>query len=145
MIRQTLAGLTAIIASVSAIQADSMVQADATAQWHYGGGYGGYNPWAQSSSYYGSYGIDSKIQRLQRDVSYLVKQNSALKTRLIAAEAAITALQNAHGDGDNSDSDGSHISDLEDRVTALEAKAASNMMLIADNDKEIDELDKRVT
>ena len=144
MIRQTLAGLTAIIASVSAIQADSMVQADATAQWHYGGGYGGYNPWAQSSgSYYGSYGIDSKIQRLQRDVSYLVKQNSALKTRLIAAEAAITALQN--GDGDSSGGDGSNISDLEDRVTALEAKAASNMMLIADNDEEISELDKRVT
>jgi hypothetical protein len=30
---------------------------------------------------------------LQRDVSYLVKQNSALKTRLEAAEAAIVALQ----------------------------------------------------
>ena len=127
MIRQTLAGLTAIIASVSAIQADTMAQADATAQWHYGGGYGGYNPWAQSSSsYYGSYGSDSKIQRLQRDVSYLVKQNSALKTRLIAAEAAIVTLQEGGGDGSSSPD----VKDLEDRVTVLEAKAASNMMLI---------------
>ena len=93
MIRFTLAGLTAVIASVSAIQADSMVQADATAQWHYGGGYN-YNPWAQQSSGYGGYGYgsDSKIQRLQRDISYLVKQNSALKTRLIAAEADIATL-----------------------------------------------------
>ena len=100
MIRKTIAGLTAIVASVSAIQAE----ADATAEW----GYGGYhNPWAvqQQPSYGGyfggsSYGYgDSKVTKLQRDVSYLVKKNSALTAslttvtdRLVAAEAAITAL-----------------------------------------------------
>ena len=85
MICKTLAGLTAIIASVSAIQAD------ATAQWY--GGYN-YNPWAQQShgSWYGvrsspfGYGGESKVQRMQRDVSYLVKMNSALNTRVIATE-----------------------------------------------------------
>ena len=88
----TVAALTAI-ASVSAIQ----TQADASAEWGY------YNPWAQQSQggYYGGssysspfgYGGDSKVQRLQRDVSYLVKQNSALKTRLAAAAAALTELE----------------------------------------------------
>jgi hypothetical protein len=102
MIRKTIAGLTAIIASVSAIQAET--QADATAEW----GYGGYhNPWAvqQQPSYGGYYGGssygygDSKVTKLQRDVSYLVKKNSALTAslttvtdRLVTAEAAITAL-----------------------------------------------------
>ena len=138
MIRFTLAGLTAVIASVSAIQADSMAQADATAQWHYGGGYN-YNPWAQSSGYGGyGYGSDSKIQRLQRDISYLVKQNSALKTRLIAAEADIATLKADHDEPD-------HTKDLEDRVTALEEKAKENMESIEANDADIEGLQDRVT
>ena len=140
MIRYTIAGLTAIIASVSAIQTDAMAQADATAQFY--GGYN-YNPWAQQSHGYGygnsyGYGADSKVQRLQRDVSYLVKQNSALKTRLIAAEAAITALQTDHESPD-------HTAELEARVEALEAKSMSNMMAIDDNDKDISALDFRVS
>ena len=108
----TVAALTAI-ASVSAIQ----TQADASAEWHQGGYY---NPWAQQSQggYYGGssysspfgYG-ESKVQRLQRDVSYLVKQNSALKTRLVAAAAALTELEE---NGPTVDT-----SALEARVTAL--------------------------
>ena len=91
MMKLTVAALTAI-ASVSAIQAD------ASAEWHQGGYY---NPWAQQSqggwyggsSYSSPFGYgESKVQRLQRDVSYLVKQNSALKTRLVAAETEITEL-----------------------------------------------------
>jgi hypothetical protein len=139
MMKLTIAGLTAIIASVSAIQ----TQADASAEW----GYGGYsNPWAQQSTggWYGGatsspfgYG-DSKVVRLQRDVSYLVKQNSALKTRLVAAEAAITALQTVHEDPD-------HTAALAVRVTALETKAAANMMAITENDTDIAGLDVRVS
>ena len=74
MIRFTITGLSAIIASASAIQ----TQADASsAQWF--GGYGGYNPWDTQQSYDSyssnpfSYGDSSKVQRIEKDISYLVK------------------------------------------------------------------------
>ena len=112
MMKLTVAALTAI-ASVSAIQ----TQADASAEWHHGGYY---NPWAQQSqggwyggsSYSSPYGYgDSKVQRLQRDVSYLVKMNNALKTRLVAAEAALTELEENVPTVDTSD--------FEARIAAL--------------------------
>ena len=135
MMRLTVAGLTAIIASVSAIQAES--QADATAEWHYGG-YGGYsNPWG---GYYGgnSYGYgDSQVTKLQRDISYLVKQNSALKTKMTDAEARIAVLkENGTGSVD--------LSALEASVTALESKTGVNMDSIATNDGTIADLGTKV-
>ena len=144
MIRFTIAGLAAIISSASAIQ----TQADASAQWGYGGY--NYNPWSYSSSspsynsydsYYSnpfSYGDSSKVQRIQKDVTYLVKMNSSLKTRMTSVEDAITALQSKHEDP-------THIKDLEDRVTTLEQKVASNTMGASDNDTDLDDLDVRVT
>lgn len=128
MMRFTVAGLAAIIASVSGIQ----TQADASAQWH---AYGGYNPWAQASqgSWYGSGGIgygDSKVNRLQRDISYLVKQNSALKTRLAEAEESIEALETEHEDP-------THIADLVALVAELEELANANTMSIEANDVSI--------
>ena len=147
MIRFTIAGLAAIISSASAIQ----TQADASAQW----GNGGYNfnPWSYASaspsynsgynsynSYYSnpfSYGDSSKVQRISKDVTYLVKMNSSLKTRMTSVEDAITALQSEHEDP-------THIKDLEDRVTALEQKVASNTIEIDNNDADIEGLDDRV-
>ena len=88
MMRQTLVvGLTAVIASATA------TEADATAQWYGNGGYN-FNPWAHQShgSGYSSpfgYGGEGKIPKLQRDVSYLVKLEGVNKTRMDAIETAI--------------------------------------------------------
>ena len=119
MIRQTIAGLTALVASVVAVQSTTQTEAS---QW-YGGssrgvgnssyGYGGYNSnFGYNPFGYDNHHLDSKVQRLQRDVSYLVKQNSALKTRIEALEA--NGGGSGGGGGDNSA--------LEARVAALEAQ-----------------------
>ena len=141
MIRQTIAGLTALVASVVAVQSTTQTEAS---QW-YGGssrrvgnsyGYGGYNSnFGYNPFGYDNHHLDSKVQRLQRDVSYLVKQNSALKTRIEALEA--NGGGSGGGGGDNSA--------LEARVAALEAKTATNMMSIQENDQDISALDVRVS
>ena len=164
MILQTLAGLTAIIATVSAIQADAYARADATAQWYYGG-YNNYNPWAQQSQGYGygggsspfGYGGEITRQRLHRDISYLVKmnsslktrviaaetkvsaveeENSALKTRMVAAEDAIKALQKDHEDPDFPEA-------LAARVDSLESKTALNMMSLQENSVAFENIDSK--
>ena len=147
MMRFTIAGLAAIISSASAIQ----TQADASAQWYGGRGFS-FNPWSYAQQSYGgyggyggysnpfSYGDSSKIQKIQKDVSYLVKANSSLKTRMTSVEDAITALQSGSGSGSSGGSTGS----LEARITALEEKAAANSAAITSNDSEISSLDMKI-
>ena len=135
MMRQTLVvGLTAVIASATA------TEADATAQWY--GGYN-YNPWAHQShgSGYSSpfgYGGEGKIKKLQRDVSYLVKQGSENNTRMTALETAIADLQAKHEDPD-------HTKELEERIAVLEQKVAENTTAVDNNGDDISGLDMRVT
>ena len=149
MIRFTIAGLAAIISTASAIQ----TQADASAQYYGSSGFN-FNPWSYSPPSYGgyggyggyssspfSYGISSKIEKVQKDVTYLVKMNTSLKTRMTSVEDAITALQNGSGSGSGSSG---NTAALEARITALEEKAASNSMAISSNDSEISDLDVKI-
>ena len=131
MIRKTSAGLTAIVASVSAIQAEAQV--DATDEW----GYGGYhNPWAVQQPSYGryfggiSYGYgDSKVTKLQRDIRYLVKKNSALTASLTAVTDRLVAAEAAIADND------SDIAGLDTRVAENEGDiTALDMMVSASTD-----------
>ena len=137
MLRQTfVVGLTAVIGLASA------TEADASAQWY--GGYN-YNPWAQQShgsGYgYGSspFGYGGKIKKLQKDVSYLVKQGTANNTRMTALETAISALQGAGGGKGPA-----NTKELEERIAALEQRIPQNIAGIDKNDADIEGLDDRI-